>query len=110
MNSQIHDEDNAPEQTVEPEAETSAETYAEAQDEAQPTDDAARHTTDASPEEQGKVVTQTMVEAAQAQAQEYLDGWQRARAEFANYKKRIEREMKDNQTTPPGQSSKTSYP
>jgi molecular chaperone GrpE len=29
----------------------------------------------------------------QAKAQEYLDGWQRARAEFANYKKRIEREQ-----------------
>jgi molecular chaperone GrpE len=27
-----------------------------------------------------------------AEAEEYLDGWQRARAEFANYKKRIERE------------------
>jgi molecular chaperone GrpE len=29
---------------------------------------------------------------AQAQAAEYLDGWQRARAEFANYKKRVEAE------------------
>jgi molecular chaperone GrpE len=28
-----------------------------------------------------------------AQADEYLEGWQRARAEFANYKKRIEREQ-----------------
>jgi molecular chaperone GrpE len=28
-----------------------------------------------------------------AQADEYLDGWQRARAEFANYKKRVEREQ-----------------
>jgi len=27
------------------------------------------------------------------QADEYLEGWQRARAEFANYKKRIEREQ-----------------
>lgn len=26
-------------------------------------------------------------------AEEYLDGWQRARAEFANYKKRVEREQ-----------------
>ncbi len=31
---------------------------------------------------------------AQAQAQEYLDGWQRARAEFANYKRRVERDRK----------------
>jgi molecular chaperone GrpE len=28
-----------------------------------------------------------------AQADEYLEGWQRARAEFANFKKRIEREQ-----------------
>ena len=28
-----------------------------------------------------------------AKADEYLDGWQRARAEFANYKKRIDREQ-----------------
>jgi len=32
------------------------------------------------------------LEESQAQAAEYLDGWQRARAEFANYKKRVERE------------------
>jgi molecular chaperone GrpE len=32
------------------------------------------------------------LEKAQAQAAEYLDGWQRARAEFANYKKRVEAE------------------
>jgi molecular chaperone GrpE len=29
----------------------------------------------------------------QAKAQEYLDGWQRQRAEFANYKKRVERDQ-----------------
>lgn len=29
----------------------------------------------------------------QVKAAEYLDGWQRARAEFANYKKRIERDQ-----------------
>jgi molecular chaperone GrpE len=32
------------------------------------------------------------IERLQAEAEEYLDGWQRARAEFANYKKRIEKE------------------
>lgn len=31
----------------------------------------------------------------QAQAAEYLDGWQRSRAEFANYKKRVDRETED---------------
>ena len=30
-----------------------------------------------------------------ARSEEYLDGWQRARADFANYKKRIEREQAD---------------
>ena len=30
-----------------------------------------------------------------AQADEYLDGWQRARAEFANHKKRIERDQEE---------------
>lgn len=34
------------------------------------------------------------IELLNQQSQEYLDGWQRERAEFANYKKRIE---KDNQ-------------
>jgi molecular chaperone GrpE len=36
---------------------------------------------------------QQELDACQKQAEEYLDGWQRARAEFANYKKRIEREQ-----------------
>lgn len=31
--------------------------------------------------------------ATQAKADEYLDGWQRARADFTNYKKRVEREQ-----------------
>jgi len=30
---------------------------------------------------------------ARSLADEYLDGWQRARAEFANYKKRVDREL-----------------
>ena len=32
------------------------------------------------------------LEACHVKSEEYLDGWQRARAEFANYKKRVERE------------------
>jgi len=35
------------------------------------------------------------LEETRAKADEYLDGWQRARADFANYKKRIEREQAD---------------
>jgi molecular chaperone GrpE len=33
------------------------------------------------------------LESTRARADEYLDGWQRARADFANYKKRIERDQ-----------------
>jgi len=35
------------------------------------------------------------LELMTAQAAEYLDGWQRARAELANFKKRVERERLD---------------
>ncbi len=38
---------------------------------------------------------QADLEKAQAQAAEYLDGWQRSRAEFANYKKRVEVEREE---------------
>ena len=38
---------------------------------------------------------QAELEQAQAQAAEYLSGWQRARAEFANYKKRQEAEREE---------------
>ncbi len=33
------------------------------------------------------------LEEWQSKANEYLDGWQRSRAEFANYKKRVERDQ-----------------
>lgn len=33
------------------------------------------------------------LESTKAKSEEYLDGWQRSRAEFANYKKRVEREQ-----------------
>jgi molecular chaperone GrpE len=35
------------------------------------------------------------LESAKAQAAEYLEGWQRARAEFANYKRRVEKEQSE---------------
>lgn len=34
-----------------------------------------------------------MLKDCQAKAAEYLDGWQRSRADFANYKRRIDREQ-----------------
>ena len=45
-------------------------------------------------EEQINVLTQSL-EEMEAKADEYLDGWQRSRAEFANYKKRVLRENTD---------------
>ncbi|MBM3144502.1 MAG: nucleotide exchange factor GrpE [Chloroflexi bacterium] len=45
---------------------------------------------DLSPEEIMKLKTE--LEESQTKANEYLDGWQRERAEFANYKKRVERD------------------
>jgi len=60
--------------------------------------------------EKQETVTVTEFQAAQAKAQEYLDGWQRARAEFANYKKRVEREMKDNQYLAAGDTIKALLP
>jgi molecular chaperone GrpE len=38
------------------------------------------------------VLTQELQEA-RARADEYLDGWQRARADFANFKKRVDRDQ-----------------
>jgi molecular chaperone GrpE len=46
----------------------------------------------------------------QTQSQEYLDGWQRARAEFANYKKRVERDMKDSYQNAAGDVLKSLLP
>ncbi len=40
-------------------------------------------------------VTAEQLAAAQRQAQEYLASWQRERADFSNFKKRAEREMKE---------------
>jgi molecular chaperone GrpE len=56
---------------------------AEAETEAQAETPAVERPAEPSPE----------LAAAQAKAQEYLDGWQRERADFFNYKRRIEREM-----------------
>jgi molecular chaperone GrpE len=38
---------------------------------------------------------QLQLAEAKAETQRYMDGWQRERADFANYKRRIERETKD---------------
>jgi molecular chaperone GrpE len=41
---------------------------------------------------EGVETLQKELEQAKIKADEYLDGWQRSRAEFANYRKRIDRE------------------
>jgi molecular chaperone GrpE len=43
-------------------------------------------------EEEELAVLRAELDGVRAQAAEYLEGWQRARAEFANYKKRVETE------------------
>ncbi len=40
-------------------------------------------------------ITQEAFDDLQARAKDYLEGWQRARAEFANYKKRIESQLNE---------------
>ena len=40
-----------------------------------------------------EVALRNELEEWQAKANEYLDGWQRSRAEFANYKKRVDRDQ-----------------
>lgn len=42
--------------------------------------------------EEAPLTLEEQLAQAQAKADEYLDGWQRARAELANFKKRVERE------------------
>ncbi len=44
------------------------------------------------------------LEQALTQAEEYLDGWQRARADFANYKKRVVREQEEAQARIAGET------
>lgn len=39
------------------------------------------------------VSVKTQLEDAQAKAKEYFDGWQRERADFSNYKRRVDREQ-----------------
>ena len=53
-----------------------------------------------SDEEQPQIATdlEAQLTQAEAQAAEYLDGWQRTRAELENYRKRMDRERKEQKT------------
>ena len=57
---------------------------------------------DLSPEERVEAI-QSSLEEMNQKADEYLDGWQRARADFANYKKRVIRESLDIHQTARGE-------
>ena len=56
------------------------------------------------PEEEKELVQE--LEETRLKANEYLDGWQRARAEFANFKKRKDREQADLYQTITGKIAK----
>ncbi len=55
--------------------------------------------TTAQPTGNGEIDLHAELQKAQAAAAEYLDGWQRARAEFANYRKRMDREREEHTQT-----------
>jgi molecular chaperone GrpE len=59
----------------------------------EPVDDVVDELDQASAEQSALESLQSELDEALAKGDEYLDGWQRARAEFANYKKRVEREQ-----------------
>jgi molecular chaperone GrpE len=68
---------------------------------------------DASSAENGaqeETVSLAEFQKLQTQSQEYLDGWQRARAEFANYKKRVDRDLKDSYQNATGDVLKSLLP
>jgi molecular chaperone GrpE len=80
---EIHDE-------TKHEIELEAEAELEEAGGAQPDDSAVEaepSTADETPEE--------AIERLKAESDEYLDGWQRSRAEFANYKKRVDKEREE---------------
>ncbi|HLU09018.1 MAG TPA: nucleotide exchange factor GrpE, partial [Oceanobacillus sp.] len=60
--------------------------------------------------EQEETVSLAEYQKLQAQSQEYLEGWQRARAEFTNYKKRVDRDMKDSYQNAAGDVIKSLLP
>jgi molecular chaperone GrpE len=65
----------------------------EEQESAEPTkDDANAGAEDPTSSKEEQLTMEERLEQLEAEAAEYLDGWQRARAEFVNFKKRVERE------------------
>lgn len=81
---------------VENQNEEGSEASSEASSETPAPETLSEQPVEAAPEEQEKVTAfDEQLKAAQAQAQSYLEGWQRERADFANYKRRMETQLKD---------------
>jgi molecular chaperone GrpE len=91
LEGEIVEDEIAPEEANQPE--TESDTLNEDQD--QP-EGGEVDLEDEIPIEEKLELTQAALEASEAKAEEYLDGWQRAQAEFANFRKRQERERELN--------------
>jgi molecular chaperone GrpE len=65
---------------------------------------------DSIPIEEKLELLQAALQASEAKAAEYLDGWQRAKAEFTNYRKRQERERDLNRFETVGRVAKRYLP
>ena len=76
--------------------ETSQQVQDAAEEETSSTDDGSDTLKAEAEAEAEPLPIEERLEQLQKQADEYLDGWQRARAEFVNYKKRVERERSEN--------------
>jgi molecular chaperone GrpE len=63
--------------------------------ESETTDDGKDDASADDPKEISDESSEEQIERLEGESAEYLDGWQRARAEFANYKKRVEREKEE---------------
>lgn len=81
----VRDQDS---ENLKPRVESEEEELQEEQDEDEPLPEQP----DLEPSE---MMLQHELDQSKAQAQEYLEGWQRARAEFANYKKRVTRDQEE---------------
>ncbi len=81
--------------TKQPEAEAEAAVNSKVNGDHEAPAGAVEDSTTATTEADELTALKSQLEEAQAKAAEYLDGWQRARAEFANFKKRVEVERQE---------------
>ncbi len=92
-----HNTEETPEEIQQPEAELEETTPApeaeteDAPEAASPAEDSAAAAEETDPVDVDAL--QADLETARAQMQEYLDGWQRERAAFANYRRRVEEQQ-----------------